>query len=118
MTKNTDVFVGIKDVNEIRRNILATSKETLHILQSHEQYKHLRTQKLQQTVKLYKILAEITALNKKIKTMLPKIAIEEQGPSETSIETADQTILKPAKTKIDLLEEELDVIEQRLSALS
>ena len=113
----TDIFVGIKDINEIRKNILTTSKETLRILQSYEQYKQLRTQKLQQTVKLYKTLAEISALNKKIKTTLPKITIEEQGPTET-ITTTEQTILKPAKTKLELLEEELEAIESRLSALS
>ena len=116
---SADIFVGVHDLVDIRREVLRSSQETLKILQSYEQYKRLRTQKLQQVLKLYRVLSEIAALNKKLKSILPKISVQEQGPLAQSItvDETEQVVLKPAKSKLDLLEEELEVIESRLSAL-
>lgn len=120
MKSGADIFVGIHDLVEIRRHILYASRESLKILKAYEQYKHFRTEKLQQVIKLYRVLSELSALNRKLKSMLPKIAVEEQASIiETPIfEGAEELVLKPAKSKLEILEDELAVIEQRLSALS
>ena len=114
MNSEADVFVGITNLVEIRKELLVGTRGTIRLLREYEQYKRLRTEKLQQIVKLYKILTDINALNRKIKNSLPKVAIEED---DVPVATTDKATVLRKKTKLELLEEELATIESRLSAL-
>lgn len=116
-----DIFVGMHDLVNVRKGVLCASKDTLKILQGYEQYKRLRTEKLQYVLKLYRTLSEISSLNKKLKSSLPQISVhsvqETIGVHHTVVDVPEHVAPKPAKSKLDLLEEELNAIESRLSAL-
>ncbi|MBI4141950.1 hypothetical protein HY484_03435 [Candidatus Woesearchaeota archaeon] len=117
MKDSSDVFVGIRNLSVIRKDLLTASKDILRVLRNHDEYRKLRTEKLQNVVKLYKVMTEIASLNRKMKNMLPKIALEDDGSIVAETDSKVSVVRRPTKSKLDILEDELAVIEERLSAL-
>lgn len=117
MKESSDVFVGIKNITDIRKDLLVASKDALRVLRNYDDYRKLRTEKLQNAVKLYRVLTEIASLNRKMKNMLPKISLEEDGSIISDTNEQIAVIRRPTKSKLDILEDELAAIEERLSAL-
>ncbi len=115
MSSEAQIFVGIPNVVEIRKDLLTASKDSLQLLKNYEEYKVLRTQKLQHVIKLYKILSNISLLNKQLRSALPKI---ESQIASVPISSQKQVIVsKSNKSKLEILEDELEAIEARLGAL-
>jgi len=117
MKESSDVFVGIKNLTDVRKDLLTASKDILRVLRNYGEYRRLRTEKLENVVKLYKVMTEIASLNRKMKNMLPKIALEADGSIVAEADEKVAVIRKPTKSKLDILEDELAAIEERLSAL-
>lgn len=116
MSSDAQIFVGVKNIVEIRKDLLCASKDSLQLLKHYEEYKVLRTQKLQHVIKLYKILSQISSLNKQIRSALPKV--ESQIESVPNFSSQKPVIVsKSNKSKLEILEDELEAIEARLGAL-
>jgi len=64
-----DYFVQIKDPADIRRSILGSSKQIIHILQRYERMKDLRVQKLEK-------ISKLRAQNKEINLLVAKLQKE------------------------------------------
>ncbi len=110
-------FVGIKDPIELRKELLTSSKNLIDSLRRYEAYKNVKEEKLQYIMELKRVFDELLVLNKKIRGKLPQMPIrtpkvEREMPSQKSGKPT-----KLSKSKIDVLEEELGKIEERLGGL-
>ncbi|MBW2970182.1 hypothetical protein KY309_03180 [Candidatus Woesearchaeota archaeon] len=111
-------FVGIRDPVEIRKELLTSSKNLIDSLKRYEQYKDIKEEKLQRITELKRIFDEIMVLNKKLRNHMPKTPL--RAPSTKTEKTTKASKSKPTKfgkTKIDVLEQELAKIEERLGGL-
>ena len=113
-------FVGIPDHVEVRKELLTSSKNLLDSLKRHETYVRIKNDKLRAMVDLKRVFDELLLLNKKLRGRLPKVPVK--IPAEAPVETPELKEFRPhieraAKSKLDVLEEELAKVEQRLSSL-
>lgn len=120
---SSDVFVGVADVVSLRRDILNSSKNVITSLRAYEKYKGLRREKLRRILELCHVLAEINGLNNKLMAALPKVGFErpvESFVARVPLSAKEDRVFAPVETKskIYLLEKELDAIESKLSSLS
>ena len=114
-----DVFyVGVKDPSGLRKDCLLGSKMLLDILKRYEITRDLRTNKNEYMVELKRVFDEILVLNRKLRTKLPKV------PDTPVLDDAPKPAKKIAKkptekirTHMDILEDELAKIEERLEGL-
>jgi len=123
-------YVGVKDPVELRRTILESSKELVEYLQRAERFKKLRQEKADQIEKLKTIMAKITSLTRKLKTLLPKTKLRAQlhkhekkvmkkaaaEKRAKSKQEVPKEVKRPA-TELEKLESELNEIESRLTTM-
>jgi len=119
-------FVGIRDPVELRKELLTSSKNLIDSLRRYEAFKDLKEEKLQHIIELKRVFDELLVLNRKLRNHLPRIPVKvptalkemqqmREGPKTTS--KASAKTVKMARNKIDVLEEELAKIEERLGSL-
>ncbi len=106
--KSETLYIGIKEDDRIRRELLTSSKTIISILQEMSQSAQLKDTKIQKLKELQKIRDEIKFLNKKIRTKMPA--------AETT-KTPTRKIKNNKKYTIQELEKELEKIEQKLEKL-
>jgi hypothetical protein len=113
-------FVGIRDPIELRKELLTSSKNLIDSLKRYEAYKSVKEEKLRHIMELKRVFDELLVLNKKLRNKLPHIPVK-AAPTlarETKeMPTAKGRSVKLSKSKIDVLEEELAKIEERLGSL-
>jgi hypothetical protein len=118
-------FVGIRDPIELRKELLTSSKNLIDSLRRYEAFKDLKEEKLQNVLELKHVFDELLVLNRKLRNHLPRIpgkvptALKEMRQMREGPKPA-KSAGKPAKigkNKIDVLEEELARIEERLGSL-
>jgi len=73
-------FVGIPNANQIRRELLLSSKEVLTALKSHEALKDLRRTKIECYFELRTVMEELLILNRKLRGSLPKTSLKPAMP--------------------------------------
>lgn len=112
-------FVGIKDPLEIRKELLTSSKNLIDALRRYEKYKIIRETKTAHIIELKRVFDELLILNKKLRGKLPKVPIKAPQLGETKIEQKKvKTAVKEVpKSKLDVLEQELSKIEEKLGSL-
>ena len=115
-------YVGIRDPVELRKELLTSSKELIDALRRYEQYKDIKEQKLQFTIELKRVFDELLVLNKKLRGKLPRVPIKtptvtRAEETQTTKKTSSKSTIKYTKSKIDVLEDELAKIEERLGSL-
>jgi len=117
-------FVGIKDHLDIRRELLTSSKGLIDAMKRYEKYKMMKEEKLLYILELKRVFDELLLLNKKLRGKLPKVPIKIPNvPMQTAdedVRVEKQKLEKPLareRSKLDVLEEELAKVEQRLSSL-
>lgn len=111
-------FVGIRDPVELRKELLTSSKNLIDSLKRYEAYKDIKEEKLQKITELKRTFDEIMILNKKLRNHMPKTPLRApitRTEKTTKAQKAGPT--KFGKTKIDVLEQELAKIEERLGGL-
>jgi len=113
-------FVGIRDPIELRKELLTSSKNLIDSLKRYEAYKDVKEEKLRHIMELKRVFDELLVLNKKVRNKMPHIPIK-AAPTlarETrEIPTAKGKPMKTSRNKIDVLEDELAKIEERLGSL-
>jgi len=103
-------FVGIRDPIEIRKDLLTSSKNLIDALKRHARYKGLKDVKTENIMNLKRVFDELLVLNKKLRNKMPRTSFKapkESKPKEKAV----------PKAHVDVLEQELSKIEQRLGSL-
>ena len=70
-------YVGIENTKEVRRNVLESSREMVHILQSYEKVQEIRKEKLRRVAQLKTVLEELKLLSSKLQKELPSVQVRE-----------------------------------------
>lgn len=127
MAKEESVFfVGIKDPDEMRRNILETAREAIQTLQLFEKFRNIRDEKVKAINKLKSDLRETTRLVSKLRNSLPKARLRVKlheheklkgGKAKRKKKSKEVVVEGAAKGELEKLEEELSAIEGRLGSL-
>jgi len=118
-----EFYVGIKGATGIRRELLGSSKDIIHILKNYDRVNDIRREKAENVIRLKGLIAEIRRLNEILKEKIPQ-DVRATPPKSIPVEktTPKKVITKPVVSKKDArvhkLESELNEIESRLAKLS
>lgn len=116
MVEKKDLFVGIRNSNELRRNILEASKSAISCMKIHQKITHLHTNKIKLKKRLKDDIIELKILLLKLDKIMPKsfgdVVIDDVTPKKIIEKPIDLD-----KKEIDVLHKQLKAIEERLSQL-
>lgn len=131
--KSDVFFVGVKDPIEIRRSLLESSKEMVQLLQRYEKFKQVRAEKISNIERLKSDMKKLKQLVSQLKRALPKTdlrikataSVPEMVQKPVVVNTTQKVEKSKSKpkvvvkkaTEVERLEDELDMIERRLSNL-
>jgi hypothetical protein len=111
-------FVGIRDPIELRKELLTSSKNLIDSLRRYEAYKGIKEEKLRHIMELKRVFDELLVMNKKLRNKMPHIPVKAAPTlARETREPPKGKTMKMSKSKIDVLEEELAKIEERLGGL-
>lgn len=114
-------FVGIKDPVKARRDLLTSSKGILDSLKKYDDFASVRDEKQKYIVELKRVIDELIVLDKKVRGHLPATPLKVSGLEKPKIKKgkkeAGEAAIPMARSKLDLLEQELSKVESRLKAL-
>ena len=116
-------FVGIRDPIELRKELLTSSKNLIDSLRRYEAFKDLKEEKLRHILELKRVFDELLVLNRKLRGHLPRIPVKVPALREMQMREKQMPAkampkqVKMARSKVDVLEEELSRIEERLGGL-
>ncbi len=110
-------FVGIRDPIELRKELLTSSKNLIDSLRRYEAYKDVKEEKLQNIMDLKRVFDELLVLNKKLRNKLPHIPVKATPTLAREMPPSKGKPVKLSRDKIDVLEDELAKIEERLGSL-
>lgn len=125
---NQNVFyVNINEPVEVHRAVLESTKQILGNLKRYEYFKKIRTYKLEYLMQLKHVMGEINLLVNRLSREMPKTGLRAAKvkaavvivPRKVKAEAAHKPVkeIVEHKSKIDLLEEDLNDIESRLKIL-
>ncbi len=109
-------YVGIRDPIEMRKELLTSSKNLIDSLRRYEMYKNVKEEKLRYIMELKHVFDELMVLNKKLRGKMPRTPIK-VPTAITREKEPPKKATKISSTKIDVLEQELAKIEERLGSL-
>lgn len=117
-----ELFVGINDANNFRKNILTCSKDCLETLRTAEKVKQIKKEKLHLSAELKKDLDQLARVMNKLKSAMPKAQVKTNMPKPVKVVVKKEVVEKkesPKKKKshLDILEDQLSKIEEKLSSL-
>lgn len=107
---DSQYFAQIKDPVEVRRTILSSSRQLIGVLQRYERIKSLRVQKLEKISKLRALNKEINLGIAKLKKVFPAV--------EMRVKVGQEAPARGGRNELKKLEEELKMIEDKISLLS
>lgn len=115
-------YVGVHDAQNLRRDLLTSTKDLLESLKGLEEYKAIRRQKLALIIELKKTVDSLVVLNRKLRSAIPRpwMPHHEKAPAvlkPTAALNAKAEVEDHARSKIDMIEHELERIEARLGEL-
>jgi len=110
-------FVGIRDPIDLRKELLNSSKNLIDSLKRYEAYKDIKEEKLMHIMELKRVFDELLVLNKKLRNKLPHIPVKAAPTLARETREIPTKQSKLPRSKIDVLEEELSKIEERLGTL-
>ena len=131
-TAGEELYIGINDPLELRREILESSRSVLRLLQRYERFKAIRQDKEELFARLKSLTKEIHELDSRLKTLLPKrmlknLKIKSKEDSSAKEEAAGNRPApasvrkKPVKktaSELERIESSLNEIEEKLRRLS
>lgn len=118
-----EFFVGLEGAKDIRRNVLESSREMVHIMQSYEKVKEIRAEKLRRIEQLKTVLEELKLLSSKLSRELPSVQTrtievkEAKKKKETKRAKTKKEKKEEDRKDLEKLETDLASIEARLSEL-
>ncbi|MEM4247227.1 MAG: hypothetical protein QXR48_02845 [Candidatus Woesearchaeota archaeon] len=122
-TENDLLFVELREPSATRRDVLMSTKDVLDVLKRYEEYRRTSEEKLRALAELKQVFDSLQSLNRRLRSKMPKIPIQRAIERPESAREGEERFTGPApemarpKSKLDLLQEELEKIESRLGAL-
>ncbi|MEM4396998.1 MAG: hypothetical protein QW757_00050 [Candidatus Woesearchaeota archaeon] len=113
-----ELFVGIPEPIDVRRNLLESSKDLIKCLQTYDKLEAIREQKLKYFKEMKRVSSELDMLVNRLKQKLPQTIRKLEKKENKKI--VEENLIKPnKKLKSDLqkLEEQLQLIEEELRSL-
>ncbi len=123
------LFVALKEPSSTRRDVLMATKDVLDVLRRYEEYRAVSAEKQKALAELKQVVDSLQSLNRRLRSRMPKVPMkngvterafvspeavwEEEGKS---FKGPSPEMARP-KSKLDILQEELEKIESRLSSL-
>jgi hypothetical protein len=125
-TEQDLLFVELKEPSATRRDVLMSTKDVLDILKHYEEYRMVSQEKQRTLEELKRVVDSLQALNRRLRSKMPKppistpsvreLVAREREEKDESISGPRPAMARP-KSKLDILQEELEKIESRLGAL-
>ena len=100
---------------ELRRDILESSKEIIHVLQTYHELQDVRVKKKKLMENLSSDIKEINLLLNKLKAKFPMQKFKIESKRKLSAPVKKEKTAK--QTKLDKLESSLEEIDRKLSSL-
>ncbi|MEM2131107.1 MAG: hypothetical protein QXM96_02175 [Candidatus Woesearchaeota archaeon] len=113
-----DLFVGIPEPIDVRRNLLESSKDLIKCLQTYDKLEAIREQKLKYFKEMKRVSAELDMLVNRLKQKLPQTIRKLEKKENKKI--AEEAMILPnkrLKTDMQKLQEQLQEIEEQLKSL-
>ena len=114
MKKPSSFYVGIPNSEDVRTDLLNSSKAVISSLKRYGNYKRIREEKVSLIKKLGGAIKDLNSSVAKISSFLPD-EIPEEKPT-VGIRIKKETISKPKRIE-ELFEQKLEEIERRLNEL-
>ena len=116
-----DFYVNIDEPSQKRRVLLQSSRDLLSALKLLEEFLDVKEEKIKLFNQISLVFDELAVLNDKLDSKIPRAGM----PAETEpkarplpkFRVKEYGEVKAAKTKLDILEEELSAIEDKISRL-
>src|SRR3989344_665980 len=106
-------YVSVTGADELRREILTSSRNVLEIMKNYERFKSANLTRLHETEKLKVKVREIYRLINKLKSSLPPIKVPKAKKArEQAVKRDDR-----GDAALDSLEAELHEIDRKLNSL-
>ena len=121
--KDSEVHIAIMEPESLRRYVLESAKDSIQFLQRQEGLEDIRQKKKELFEELSGVLKELVFLNNKLDKAIPRLGINkpelkrEFARDEELIREYEQGTGPMARSRLDVLEDELEEIEKRISAL-
>jgi hypothetical protein len=122
-TEQDLLFVELKEPSATRRDVLMSTKDVLDILKRYEEYRAVSAEKMRVLGELKQVVDTLQSLNRRIRNKMPKAPVAQsqirdiEREKEEKFITGSRPLLARPKSKLDILQEELEKIESRLGAL-
>ena len=121
-------YAGVHSPRELRKDVLVSQKALIDCLKKFEHLRQLRAEKELRIVELRKLLSALKIVSGQLKSRLPANAIKmapkakpmpeiEYAPAPVRKAPAQRKPTAPARTKLQILEDELAKIESKLSSI-
>lgn len=118
-------FVKIANATDVRKRVLESSKDVLHMLRSYHRLLELRDQKREVAEQLEAKMKELARLAEELAKLLPEKSLEEikeflpkpRSKRKKTKKETKQEEQKPEMNEVERLEKALANIEERLSKL-
>jgi hypothetical protein len=120
---NDLLFVELREPSATRRDVLMSTKDVLDVLRRYEEYRMISAEKQAVLAELKRVVDSLQSLNRKLRSKMPKAPAAMPEVREVVREREDESITGPRpevarpKSKLDILQEELEKIESRLGSL-
>ena len=116
-----DLYVNIDEPSQKRRVLLQSSRDMLGALKLLEEFLEMKEQKKELFNKVSSIFDDIARLNNNLHSKLPRAGAEkipERVPSLPKFKIKEpEEAVSTARTKLDILEEELSAIEAKIGRI-
>jgi len=124
MPDEQPLYAGIMYPNDLRKNILHSSKTLISSLKQYEKFIELRDKKLAYMNELRKVLKDIYMMSGRLKQVMPKTGLKPKVSQEREAKarlrakplTTEEKLIKE-KTRLAELEDELAKVEEKLQHL-
>lgn len=107
-------YVGLEQPAEFRKGVLFCVKDILTVLKEYEHYRHTSEEKKLKIAEFQQVMRELGILNNKLKKFFPKLKMKTKRPE---IKITEKKAQMPQKSKLAVLEEQLDAIELKIQSL-
>ena len=116
MKESNNLFVGLKDPKEARRNLLESSKSVVASMQVYQKVIGIRAEKEGLKKKLKEDVKELKILLSHLEKLLPDklFDVRKETPKKEKLTSLGND---PAKKELDRLHEQLSMIEKKLKKL-
>ena len=121
--EDSEVHIAIMEPENLRKYVLESAKDTIQFLQRMQRVEEIRQEKRLIFDEMRGLLKEMVSLNNKLDRAMPRLGINkpalkrEFARDEGLIREYEMGTGPMARSRLDVLEDELEEIEKRINSL-